>query len=424
MTGLNSANHGVTQWTFKAGDKPSSDLVHPTLSYANWNWNGLQAEKGLNNSVSTAVMPQILKQAGYRTMFFGKGHFGARDTPGADPKVFGFDIRIGGRDAGGPGSYWGIKNYASGGDTSRIWRAWDLDHFHGQDLHLTEALTIEAKRAIKKSVDDKKPFFCYFAHYAVHTPIEPDKRFAPDYLKNGLDETEAAYASLVEGMDKSVGDLMNYLKRLNVLDNTIIVFTSDNGGLSHSKRSMETPHTHNAPLSSGKGSHHEGGIRVPLIVKWQKISKAGTANDTPIAIYDWFPTLLSAAGIENIPVNDGLNLITLIQNHNAVWPKRSLVWHFPNFWGPLKTPLVKGPGMGPCSVIMENEWKLIYYHTDSSFELFNLESDIGEKNNRASGYKAKVKELSSKLGKYLRKKNAVMPVYQSSGKFVPWPDEI
>ena len=141
-----------------------------------------------------------------------------------------------------------------------------------------------------------RPFFCYFANYAPHTPIEPDERFAPKYRQAGLDETEAAYASLIEGMDKSVGDLLALLDELGIADQTLVVFTSDNGGVSHGYRSMAPPHTHNTPLSSGKGAHHEGGIRVPLIVRWPGVTRASTVCRTPVMIYDWYPTLLKAAG--------------------------------------------------------------------------------------------------------------------------------
>ncbi len=306
LTGQNAVRHGVTQWTHITGDKPTPDLPHPTLSHAAWNWNGLQpAGTGLPHSVEAPTLPALLKRAGYRTMHFGKGHFGAAGTPGADPKVFGFDVRIGGRDAGGCGSYSGLKDFGAKANPNGPWRAWDLDHYFGQDIHLTEALTLEAKREIRSAVADGQPFFCYFAHYAPHTPIEPDERFVPQYRAAGLDETEAAYASLIEGMDKSVGDLLDLLDELGIAGQTLVVFTSDNGAVSHKYRTMDPPHTHNAPLGSGKGAHHEGGIRVPLLVRWPGVAKAATVNEAPVIIYDWFPTLLKVAGCDTgTPVRD------------------------------------------------------------------------------------------------------------------------
>lgn len=422
MTGQNEARHHVTQWTYLSGDKPTSDISYSKLSSANWNWNGLQPEKGMNNSVSVPTLPELLKKAGYRTMHFGKGHLGAADTPGADPKNFGFDVRIGGRDAGGCGSYWGTKNFGALAHPNGPWRAWDVDEYFGQDIHLTEVLTRMAKEEITSSVKSGEPFFCYFAHYAPHTPIEPDERFAPKYREEGLDDTEAAYASLIEGMDKSVNDLLSLLDELEITENTLVVFTSDNGGLSHSQRSMDEPHTHNAPLSSGKGAHHEGGIRVPLIVKWPGNIDEGKNNETPVMIYDWFPTLLEAAGTKIPNEIDGSSLMPLLKDQKTTGFDRPLVWHFPNFWGPLEySEPVKGPGMGPSSTIRHGDWKMIYYHADQKFELFNLRDDLGETNNLVNEKPEKLKELAMVLTDYLKKYNAPMPVIKATNDPVPWP---
>jgi len=423
MTGQNEARHGVTQWTYLGGNDPTSDLNHPTLEFANWNWNGLQPQPGMEHAISVESLPGLLQKAGYRTMHFGKGYFGAAGTPGADPRNLGFDIRIGGRDAGGCGSYWGTNNFGAKAFPEGPWRAWDLDHYFGQDIHLTEALTLEAKREIRQAVKDGQPFFCYFAHYAPHTPIEPDERFAPAYREAGLDDTEAAYASLIEGMDKSVGDLLDLLDELDIADNTLVVFTSDNGGLSHDRRSMSPPHTHNAPLSSGKGAHHEGGIRVPLFVKWPPHVPAKVNLSTPIVIYDWFPTLLEVAGVKKVtsPV-DGISLLPLITEQVDTMFNRPLIWHFPNFWGPLQyAEPVKGPGMGPSSTILRDDWKLIYYYSDERFELFNLKDDLGESTDLSQQYPEKLTELAQELTDYLQEVNAPMPRDKVSGNVVPYP---
>ncbi len=425
MTGMNEATHHVTQWTYLKGDKPTSDIGHPTLEYADWNWNGLQPESGMDNALSVETLPELLKKAGYRTMIFGKGHLGAADTPGADPKNLGFDVRIGGRDAGGCGSYYGTENFGAKAHPNGPWRAWDMDKYFRQEIHLTEALTLEAKREIRSAVEDGEPFFCYFSHYAPHTPIDPDERFAPAYRKAGLDDTEAAYASLIEGMDKSVGDLLDLIDELGIADNTLVVFTSDNGGVSHKYRSMSPPHTHNAPLSSGKGSHREGGIRVPLLMRWPGITTPEDVNKTPVMIYDWYPTLLEAAGVD-IPKNiDGQSVKPLLEKQKPKKFNRPLVWHFPNFWGPLQNESpVEGPGMGPSSTIRKGDWKLIYYHTDQNFELFNLKNDLEETNNLAHEKPEKVEELAKKLTNYLQKRNAPMPLIKQTGKPVPYPANV
>ncbi len=424
LTGQNQAIHGITNWTHLGGDAPSTDRPHTTLSFAPWSWNGLQPTPGLPHSYSSPTLPALLKQAGYQTLQFGKGHLGASGTPGEDPRVFGFDTRMGGRFAGGCGSYWGTKNFGARGNPSRHFRAWDLDKYFGQDIHLTEALTLEAKHGIREAVAANQPFFCYFAHYAPHTPIEPDERFAPRYRQAGLDDTEAAYASLIEGMDKSVGDLLNLLDELKIADNTLVVFTSDNGGVSHGYRSMAPPPTHNTPLSSGKGSHREGGIRVPLLVRWPGVTTPGSTCETPVIIYDWFPTLLRAGG-SPVPATSGLDLAPLLKGQ-ATTPAfdRPLYWHFPNFWGGLDTPSYReGPGLGPSSTIRRGDWKLIYYHIDQRFELFNLAADLSEARDLATEDPDRLRKLATDLSHYLRENQAPMPVVKGTGIPVPWPDE-
>lgn len=425
--GQNQVRHHVTQWTHLSGDAPTTDRPHPTLDPAPWNWNGLQPTPGLAHSVSAATLPTLLKQAGYRTLQFGKGHLGAADTPGADPKAFGFDVRIGGRFAGGCGSYWGTKNFGALRQPEGPFRAWDLDHYFGQEIHMTEALTLEAEREIRETVTANQPFFCYFAHYAPHTPIEPDERFAPKYRAAGLDNTEAAYASLIEGMDKSVGDLLALLDELGIAENTLVVFTSDNGGVSHAYRSMDPPHTHNKPLSSGKGSHHEGGIRVPLLVRWPGVTESASVNKTPVIIYDWYPTLLKVAGTSapsDQPI-DGLDLSPLCSGTEVSTTfDRPLIWHFPNFWGGLEHPGPReGPGLGPSSTIRRGDWKLIYYQIDRRFELFDLAHDLGETSNLADKEPKRLGELAKELTDVLQRHNAPMPVVKATGHPVPLPRE-
>lgn len=425
LTGQNELRHGVTNWTHLAGDTPITDRSHPEVSFAAWNWNGLQPTSGVEHSVTAPVLPALLKKAGYRTMQFGKGHFGAGNTPGADPQVFGFDVRMGGRFAGGIGSYWGTKNFGAKANPNGPFRAWDFDSYFGQDIHLTEAMTREAAREIRAAVAAKQPFFCYFANYAPHTPIEPDPRFAPKYRAAGLDNIEAAYASLLEGMDKSVGDLLALLDELDIAQDTLVVFTSDNGGVSHEYRSMAPPHTHNTPLSSGKGAHHEGGIRVPLLVRWPGKTTPGATNATPVAIWDWFPTLLRAGGAE-VPIEiDGVDLTTLLCGQSDPAFDRSLAWHFPNLWGGLNHDGPRaGPGLGPSSALRRGDWKLIYYHLDRRFELFNLRDDLSETNNLAAAEPARLRELAGELTQLLKQHRAPMLIVKATGRAVPLPAEV
>ena len=451
MTGLNQARTRVSNWTHFRDE--ATDQPHPHLIIPRWNMNGLQPVPGIPNSVYAKTLPQQLRDAGYRTIQIGKGHLGALGTPGEDPKVFGFDVRIGGRSGGAPGSYYGTHNFngvdgkvpgyidtssALGSDPAATpWRAWDLDKYFGQEIYLTEALTREAIGAVRQAVADERPFFLYFAQYAPHTPIMPDRRFVQRYLDAGLPENEAGYASMIEGADKSLGDLMALVDELGITDNTALFFTSDNGGMSHRRRGGEL-HKHNAPLNSGKGAAYEGGIRVPMVAKWPGVTAPGSVTDTPVIIEDFFPTILEIAGVEfggqagslhneegvaELGAElDGRSFVPLLRGEQGD-PERPLFWHFPHAWGG-RGRRVAGPGIGATSTIRKGDWKLVYWHVDGRKELFNLRQDLGEKNNLAAEEAAKTAELSSALADFLREANAVMPTRKATGDPVPYPDEL
>ena len=416
MTGMNAARHRVTNWTLRKNT--STDAAHETLIMPEWNVNGMSPVPGIERTVYATPLPALLREAGYRTIHCGKAHLGAIDTPAADPKNIGFDVNIAGHAAGGPGSYLGIHEFSAawrGGD--RVWDVPDLDPYHGQDVFLTEALTREALKAVAAALAESRPFFLYMSHYAVHVPIEEDKRFLQKYIDRGLDPIEAKYAAMVEGVDKSLADIIGFLEKKGAADNTIILFMSDNGGLSATGRGG-VPHTHNKPLSSGKGSAHEGGIREPMIVRWPGVVKPGTACDTPVMIEDFFPTILEMAGAREsrfVQPVDGISFLPLLRNRGAFPKERALFWHYPNNWGP------SGPGIGASSTVRRGDWKLIYYHADRRFELFNLAEDIGEENNLADKNPAKVEEMAAVLTRYLKSVDAQMPVDKRTGRPVEWP---
>ncbi len=419
MSGMNPARHRVTNWTLRRN--ATNDSKHKTMEMPKWNVNGMQPTDSIENAVYVTTLPQILKDNGYFTIHTGKAHFGAIGTPGENPINLGFDINIAGHAAGGPGSYHGKKNF------SAVWRngspVWDvpgLEKYHGKDINLTEALTRETIIALDSVEKLDKPFFLYMSHYAVHAPIEEDSRFIQKYIDKGMDKTEAKYASMLESMDLSLGDLMDYVVDHGLSDNTIILFTSDNGGLSAVARGG-TPHTHNKPLSSGKGSAHEGGIREPMIVSWPGITKKNTVTDSYLIIEDFYPTILEMANIheyETIQQVDGQSFTSILKSETSSINVRPLFWHFPNNWGPT------GPGIGATSTIRLGDWKLIYYHADQSFELFNIPNDIGEANN-LENIEIEIKNrLAKELGDYLRSVAAQMPTNKESGKQIPWPDEV
>ncbi len=416
MTGMNAARHRVTHWTRNKGQ--ATDKDNPRLTLPAWNVNGLSPDPATPRAVHAPFLPALLHDAGYRTLHVGKAHFGAIGTPGENPRAIGFDVNIAGHALGGPGSYLGKQNYSAawrGG--GHVWDVPGLEKYHGTQTFLTEALTLDAIKELEKAQDARQPFFLYMAHYAVHVPFAADPRFIAKHEAAGLDKTEAMYAALVEGMDKSLGDLMTHLEKRGIADNTVILFMSDNGGLSIAGRGGR-PDTHNQPLACGKGSLREGGIREPMIVKWPGHVKAASTCDTPVIIEDFFPTLLGLSGTKEAQ-SDGVSFLPLLAGASGD-PGRALVWHFPNVWGEGGN----GPGYGPASAIRQGDWKYVFWHDPAKNpreELFNLKDDIGETVNLAGKNPAKTRELATLLRQRLRAMEAQMPVDKATGKAVEIP---
>ena len=417
MTGLNAARHRVTNWTLHKN--ASNDRPHDRLEFPQWHVNGISPDAATERATHVKALPAFLREGGYRTIHCGKAHFGAVGTPGAEPRNFGFDVNIGGHAAGGPGSYLGTQNFsAAWRDGGHGWDVPGLDKYHGQDIFLTEALTREALAEVDRAVADGIPFYLYMSHYAVHVPFAEDKRFLQRYVAAGLDRTEAQYAALLEGMDKSLGDLLQRLDRHGIADNTIVLFMSDNGGLSAHGRGG-APHTHNKPLSSGKGSAHEGGTRVPMLARWPGITQPGSICNDPLLIEDYFPTLLALAGVEKCEqlggIVDGVTFEPLLRHAGATPTDRAFCWHYPNNWGPT------GPGIGPSSAVRVGDWKLVYYHVDRSYELFNLADDLGEQRNLATDQPTRVGHLAEVLRNHLLDCRADMPIDKQTGDRAPLP---
>ena len=393
MTGMNAARHKVTCWTLRKDVTPERN--HKTLKPPKWNLNGLQPiDSNVERSFESITLPMLLRKNGYRTIHAGKAHFGAQGTPGADPTNLGFDINIAGSYMGGPGSYHGDKNFSAewrGG--SKIWDVPGLEKYHGQKINLTEAITREAITAIEQSVNDKQPFYFYMSHYAVHAPFEPDRRFLPKYQDKDWNNHKKVYASMLESMDRSLGDLMNTLNRLGVNDNTIVVFMSDNGSPRNNPR--------NLPLRGHKISGYEGGNRVPLIVKWPGVSPAKQRTNSPIIIEDIFPTFLEMAGID-APENDGVSFVDVIKDPSLDHSDRPLFWHYPNLYD-----------MPPYSSVRQGDWKLIYWYATQKTELFNLKNDIGEKNDLSKKQPNELNRLSDLMNNHLAACDAQKPVLKA-----------
>lgn len=423
ITGVNAARHGVTNWTLHR-DKVQ-DEVCDSISSPSWNYNGISRVGGINNTFVGPSFVQELKDSGYHTIHVGKAHFGAFDTPGEDPHHWGFEVNIAGSAIGGLATYLSEANYGHDKDGNKTsdFAIENLEKYWGTGTFATEALTCEAVAALDKARRYNQPWFLYMAHYAVHVPIDRDPRFFQKHIDRGLSEKEAAYASLVEGMDKSLGDLLDWIDRSGEADNTIVIFMSDNGGLAASSgwRDGEL-HTQNAPLRSGKGSLLEGGIREPMIVRWPGHTPPGSECGKYLIIEDFYPSIIGMAGIDPDKSDhyghriDGRSFLPLIDGSGDPSADRALIWNYPHIWG------LAGPGIDMNCAIRKNEWKLIYNYATGRKELYNIEKDISESRDMAERMPALVDSLSAELGNALREAGAMRPIVNSTGKPCPWPD--
>ena len=423
LTGMNAARTRITNWTSPQKDN-NTDEKDQQFEPLDWNLNGLSNSPSTPHALFATSFPQLLKQAGYYTIHVGKAHWGAAGTPGANPYNLGFMVNVAGHAAGHPQSYLSEQHYGNLPGKAQAQAVPDLEAYFNTGTFLTAALTQEAIKAIGNAIDLHQPFFLNMAHYAVHTPIMADPRFVQKYYDAGADSIEAAYASLIEGMDKSLGDIMDCLESKGVARNTIVIFMSDNGGLDHHQRGG-VPNTHNYPLRSGKGSVYEGGIREPMIVKWPGVTRPGTAIAQPVIIEDFFPSILEMAGIKKpsyLQQTDGLSFVPVLKNAGLSATERPLVFHYPNKW--INLDEEEALGINYYSALRLGKWKLLYNMRKRQFELYDLSRDIGEKNNLAAGNTATVKQLAMLLGKTLKARGAQMPVEKATGRSVPFPDEV
>lgn len=407
-TGLNAARHRVTTWTLRKDISPEPD--HKLVIPPAWNVNGICAEPGIERTTVVKMLPQILRENGYKTIHTGKAHFGAKDTPGENPLNLGFDVNIGGHAAGGPGSYYGTNNFSAEfrkGD--RIWDIPGLEEYHGKDIYLNEALTIKANHEINNAVVDKQPFYLYMSHYAIHAPWEKDFRFYDKYKATGLTDFQATYASMVESMDKSLGDIMQNIRRHGIEENTIIVFMSDNGQPSQADR--------NLPLRGHKLTPYEGGIRVPLIVDWPGVTQPNSVSNNYVIIEDLFPTLLEMAGVKDYEqvggIIDGESFVPFLKGKTDKKQNRPIFWHYPNTYD-----------QPPYSSVRQGDWKLIYQHVTGELELYNIKNDISEKIDLSKKEPQKLRELATVLADFLRESAAQLPSKKTTNKAIPYPDEL
>lgn len=407
MTGQNAARHRATNWI-----NPRNNNRGPQ-GPPDWNWEGLK-----NGDVT---LPGVLAEQGYKTIHVGKAHFGPDGTAGSEPLNLGFEVNVAGASFGAPGSYYGQKNYGWG--TKREHHAVPhLDQYHGSDTFLTEALTIEAKKRLTETVADERPFFLYMAHYAVHAPFDSDPRFADHYKDSGKPRNAQAFATLIEGMDKSLGDLLDHLGELGVAEETLVMFLGDNGS------DAPLGHQHAvacaAPLRGKKGSHYEGGMRVPFIAAWAKPNPnsklqqsvsipAGKVHSQIATVEDLFPTVLKVvrAKLPEGHVVDGQDLSKLLTGEADDSREADFLMHYPH-----------APHRSKYFTSYRNgDWKVVYHYFPSDesegghYQLYHLKSDPFEQKNLADQKPAVLKKMMTLLAAELRAHGAVYPVSQPNG---------
>ena len=344
---------------------------------------------------SFVTLAEALKENGYTNCHVGKWHLGEDDL--TSPEAQGFDVNIGGNHAGHPRSYFSPYKNPNLADGPK-----------GE--YLTDRLTDEALTFIEANKEN--PFFLYFAHYAVHTPIQAKADITARYENkegdNGQDNPK--YAAMIESTDQSVGRIMQKLEELELDENTIVIFFSDNGG-----HGGVTTHF---PLRGSKGMMYEGGFREPMIVRWSGKINAGTTSDEIVIGIDFYPTLVELAGGDHDKYHtDGESLTPVLFERGSL-NRKSIFWHFPAYlqsYKGIKNPedLTRGWRAVPSSVIRKGDWKLIEDFEDGSLQLYNLKDDISESNNLAESMPGKRDELLMDLKNWRTDVNAPVPTQRN-----------
>lgn len=393
LTGKNPLRTGITNWIPGEGTPPAGQTRY---NLPLWNEQGL--------TVTDTTLPKLFKQRGYLTAHIGKAHFANRGTPGENPQNLGFEINIAGSHIGHPASF-----YFPYGDSAHTHHVTGLEEFKTDRPYLDEALTRKAESFIRQAVTVQRPFFLHLAHYAVHTPIQPDSSRLARYAGSGRLTANVNYATMVESMDASLGRLLQVIDELGIKEETLVIFLSDNGGLA----THAGPPTDNQPLAGGKGTCREGSTRIPLVVSWPGQIKPRVERKVQVVTDDLLPTLASICGLIT-PVADGVDLSPLWLKEQAL-PVRPLVWHWPHYWA---DSLLRSRHtiIQPFSSIRLGDWKYIYRYEDGQRELFDLSTDEGETNNLLIQNATKAQELSLLLESYLRRHNALMLREWATGK--------
>jgi len=384
MTGKYPARLHLTDWLPGLPDRPNHQLSRP------------QIQKFL--PLEEYTVAEALKAGGYQTGFFGKWHLG--ESPDVWPEHQGFDVNVGGNGHGHPPSYfspYGFPNLPDGPPGE----------------YLNDRLTDEALKFIEQVKD--KPFFLYLPHYTVHMPLQAKAATIEKYkakaakLPSGRTDymtdrgcqvhqiqDNPTYAAMVESLDESVGRILDKLAALGLDKNTVVVFTSDNGGLATGKGAPAC----NLPLRMGKGWPYEGGVREPLIVRWPGVTRPGSVSSVPVISTDFYPTLLQIAGLPPHPEQhlDGESIVPVLKG--GTLSERPIFWHYPHY---------HGSGSRPNGAVRLGDFKLIEWYEDMRAELYNLRDDIGERTDLAAKMPEKTEELQKLLHAWRDEVKAQMP---------------
>lgn len=365
------------------GKYPARLLLTQWLPSGRWDAkkNQLREARYLSNlPLEEVTIAEALRESGYRTGFIGKWHLGTETY--YFPEHQGFDVNVAGRDYGAPGSYfypfegkWKIPT------TGKVQvKKSPLPGKPGD--YLVDRLGEEAENFIRDNAS--RPFFLMLSHYAVHAPLQGK----PDLTQRYRDVAESQrqgdpnYAAMVQSVDDSVGRVMRTLAEMNLDDQTLILFTSDNGGFAKA--------TDNSPLRANKGSNYEGGLRVPLIIKWPNHIDPGSVSDVPVIGTDFYPTILEALGQKSRPHQhlDGVSLVPVLKD-NAPLDRDAIFWHYPHY--------NQHPQSFPSGVIRAGKWKLIESLETGQVSLYDLSSDLGEQNDRSAAEPEVTRQLLSQL---------------------------
>lgn len=384
MTGKYPARLHLTDWLPGRADRPDQKLNRPTIIQ--------------HLPLEEVTLAEALRDGGYRTAFIGKWHLGGK---GFYPEQQGFDTNLGGCELGHPPSYFSPYRIPTLPDGPK-----------GE--YLTDRLTDEAVKYIENTRDE--PFLLYLAHYAVHNPQQAKPELVekyrakaaqlppprgPEFRPEGKTkarqiQNQPVYAAMIQSLDENVGRIMDALDRLGLAQNTVVVFTSDNGGLSTAEGSP----TSNSPLRAGKGWPYEGGVREPLIIRGPGVGTPGAVCDVPVISTDYYPTFLELAGLPLRPAQhaDGVSLAPLLKG--GTLPERPLFWHYPHY---------SNQGGAPDGAVRLGDYKLIEWYEDMRAELFNLKDDVAETRDLATQQPQTVTNLRERLHAWRRSVSADMP---------------